>query len=195
MSDDIPVIPEEVPEFTGNLELLDQHISGIRSAGTSLKDSGSAIDTRFGGLSAYYKAPEADQLFATTAPVAAKDYVQGSMRIEHPSARPTPPGARTGGVYFTLHNAGTQADRLVRVASPAADTAELHSMTMDGNVMRMRAVPAIGVPSTTSGPVQPFGVRRMIIGQRGRSVTPWSRASCWIAVMRSWQRSIVDASD
>ncbi|MGJ5827534.1 hypothetical protein [Streptomyces ossamyceticus] len=72
MSDDIPVIPEEVPEFTGNLELLDQHISGIRSAGTSLKDSGSAIDTRFGGLSAYYKAPEADQLFATTAPVAAK---------------------------------------------------------------------------------------------------------------------------
>jgi hypothetical protein len=72
VSDDIPVIPEEVPEFTGNLELLDQHISGIRSAGTSLKDSGSAIDTRFGGLSAYYKAPEADQLFATTAPVAAK---------------------------------------------------------------------------------------------------------------------------
>ncbi|MFF6780349.1 hypothetical protein [Streptomyces sp. NPDC012510] len=72
MSDDIPVIPEEVPEFTGNLELLDQHIAGVRSAGTSLKDSGSAVHTRFGGLSAYYKAPEAEQLFATTAPVAAK---------------------------------------------------------------------------------------------------------------------------
>ncbi|MFF7386872.1 hypothetical protein ACFZAE_00160 [Streptomyces scabiei] len=72
MSDDIPVIPEEVPEFTGNLELLDQHIAGVRSAGTSLKDSGSAIHTRFGGLSAYYKAPEAEALFATTAPVAAK---------------------------------------------------------------------------------------------------------------------------
>ncbi|MDX3839929.1 hypothetical protein ACSCB1_19980 [Streptomyces europaeiscabiei] len=72
MSDDIPVIPEEVPEFTGNLELLDQNIAGVRSAGTSLKDSGSAIHTRFGGLSAYYKAPEAEALFATTAPVAAK---------------------------------------------------------------------------------------------------------------------------
>ncbi|UUU22577.1 CvpA family protein [Streptomyces sp. DSM 40750] len=72
MSDDIPVIPEEVPEFTGNLELLDQHIAGVRSAGTSLKDSGSAIHTRFGGLSAYYKAPEAEALFATTAPVATK---------------------------------------------------------------------------------------------------------------------------
>ncbi|ULR56369.1 hypothetical protein [Streptomyces deccanensis] len=72
MSDDIPVIPEEVPEFTGNLEQLDLGIAGVRSAGTSLKDSGSAIHTRFGGLSAYYKAPEAEALFATTAPVAAK---------------------------------------------------------------------------------------------------------------------------
>ncbi|QYX79671.1 hypothetical protein [Streptomyces akebiae] len=72
MSDDIPVIPEEVPEFTGNLEQLDLSIAGVRSAGTSLKDSGSAIHTRFGGLSAYYKAPEAEALFATTAPVAAK---------------------------------------------------------------------------------------------------------------------------
>ncbi|WP_149829928.1 hypothetical protein [Streptomyces tailanensis] len=72
MSDDIPVIPEEVPEFTGNLEQLDENIAGIRSAGTSLKDSASDIHTRFGGLSAYYKAPEAEQLFATTAPVATK---------------------------------------------------------------------------------------------------------------------------
>ena len=47
MSDDIPVIPEEVPEFTGNLEQLDLGIAGVRSAGTSLKDSGSAIHTRF----------------------------------------------------------------------------------------------------------------------------------------------------
>ncbi|MBD9728841.1 hypothetical protein PV755_34760 [Streptomyces caniscabiei] len=72
MSDDIPVIPEEVPEFTGDLEQLDLGIAGVRSAGTSLKDSGSAIHTRFGGLSAYYKAPEAEALFATTAPVATK---------------------------------------------------------------------------------------------------------------------------
>ncbi|QFQ97852.1 hypothetical protein F9278_18285 [Streptomyces phaeolivaceus] len=72
MSDDIPVIPEEVPEFTGSLEQLDLGIAGVRSAGTSLRDSGSAIHTRFGGLSAYYKAPEAEALFATTAPVAAK---------------------------------------------------------------------------------------------------------------------------
>jgi copper(I)-binding protein len=103
-------------------------------------------------------------LAVAAAPVAAKDYAQGPMRIEHPSARPTPPGARTGGIYFTLHNAGTQADRLVRVASPAADTAELHSMTMDGNVMRMRAVPAIDVPAGARVALGSGGYHVMLIG-------------------------------
>jgi copper(I)-binding protein len=103
-------------------------------------------------------------LTVAAAPLAAKDYVHGSMRIEHPSARPTPPGARTGGVYFTLHNAGTQADRLVRVASPAADTAELHSMTMDGNVMRMRAVTGIDVPAGARVALGSGGYHVMLIG-------------------------------
>ena len=37
--------------------------------------------------------------------------------------------------------------------------------------------PSAGRPSTSFGPVQPFGVRSTIIGQRGRSVTPRSRAA------------------
>ena len=35
-----------------------------------------------------------------------------------------------------------------------------------------RNEPSIGLPSTTFGPVQPLGVRRTIIGQRGRSAEP-----------------------
>ena len=39
-----------------------------------------------------------------------------------------------------------------------------------------------GSPSTSFGPVQPFGVRRTIIGQRGRSARlAVSRALRWIA--------------
>ena len=43
-----------------------------------------------------------------------------------------------------------------------------------------RNVPSVGLPSTTVGPVQPFGERRMIIGQRGRSLKPLLRASRWM---------------
>ena len=39
------------------------------------------------------------------------------------------------------------ADRLVRVVSPAAATTELHAMTMDGNLMKMRPVAGIVIPA------------------------------------------------
>lgn len=77
----------------------------------------------------------------------AHDYTLSALRIGHPSARPTPPGARTGGAYFTIENTGSQDDRLVRVASPAAASVELHSMTMAGNVMKMRALKSLDIPA------------------------------------------------
>jgi copper(I)-binding protein len=86
-------------------------------------------------------------LVIDAAPALAHDYALANLRIEHPYARPTPPGARTGGAYFTIQNAGNAADRLLRVASPVAQSVELHSMTMDGNLMKMRAVPALDVPA------------------------------------------------
>jgi hypothetical protein len=74
-------------------------------------------------------------------------YTLGNLQIAHLYARPTPPGARTGGAYFTVRNNGEKADRLLRVASPAAQSVELHSMTMDGNLMKMRAIPALDIPA------------------------------------------------
>ena len=45
-------------------------------------------------------------------------------------------------------------------------------------------MPVTLTPSTSAGPVQPLGLRRMIIGQRGRrpSQRPL-RADCWISVI------------
>ena len=42
-------------------------------------------------------------------------------------------------------------------------------------------MPSTGLPSTSFGPVQPFGVRSTIIGQRGRLASPApERAVRWI---------------
>ncbi|MFE9993693.1 hypothetical protein [Streptomyces avermitilis] len=71
MSDDQPLDPGEIPEFTGDLEQLEKDVSAIGTDATSLWDAGTQIDTTFRSLSAYYEAPDADRLFATTAPVAA----------------------------------------------------------------------------------------------------------------------------
>ncbi|MFI6944204.1 hypothetical protein ACIBI4_33535 [Streptomyces sp. NPDC050418] len=62
--------PEEIPEFTGNLEQLDKDATAVSLDGTSIAEAASKVDSTFQGLSAYYEAPEAEKLFASTKPVA-----------------------------------------------------------------------------------------------------------------------------
>jgi copper(I)-binding protein len=98
-----------------------------------------------------------------TASATAQSSGRDSLRIEHPYALPTPPGARTGGAYLTIDNRGSEPDRLLRVATPAAGVAEIHSMTMEGNVMRMRAVAAVEIPAHATTALKPGGYHVMLM--------------------------------
>jgi copper(I)-binding protein len=101
-------------------------------------------------------------LFAGAA--AAHDYTLQNLRVDHPFARATPPGAQSGGVYMTIENRGASKDRLVKVASPAAASVELHSMTMDGNVMRMRAVAGLDIAPGATVTLGSAGYHVMLVG-------------------------------
>jgi copper(I)-binding protein len=80
----------------------------------------------------------------------AHDFKQGDLVIDHPYATPSLAGTRNGSVYFKgLRNRGGQADRLIAAKSAVAERVELHQMQMDGQVMRMREVPAIELPART----------------------------------------------
>ncbi|WP_097880877.1 hypothetical protein [Streptomyces sp. st140] len=70
MSDDQPVILEGIPVFTGDLALLDATVKELTKDGGKIATAAGDIHSSFGGLQAFYQAPEADQLFATTKPVA-----------------------------------------------------------------------------------------------------------------------------
>ena len=64
-------------------------------------------------------------------------------------------------------------------ASPrAARSCSGFSRTPASGTWCERHVPSTGTPSTSRGPVQPFGVRRTIIGQRGRVGRRSLRAAC-----------------
>ena len=77
----------------------------------------------------------------------AHDVRAGDLRIDHPYATPTRPGLGTGAVYFRgIRNTGQEGDRLLSASTPAAARVEIHRMQMDGEVMRMRAVPALVLP-------------------------------------------------
>ncbi|MFH8339401.1 hypothetical protein [Streptomyces sp. AM6-12] len=60
------ISPEKIPTFTGDLVRLHQQIISLRQAAQAISEHGGAVHTRFQHLGAFYKAPEAAQLFATT---------------------------------------------------------------------------------------------------------------------------------
>ena len=74
------------------------------------------------------------------APALAADYDVGSMHIAQPWSRATPKGATTGAAYMTITNKGTTPDRVSCVSSDASAQCQIHSMTMEGSVMKMRPV-------------------------------------------------------
>lgn len=86
----------------------------------------------------------------------------GDIAIEQPFARATP--AKVGGVFMTLKNAGGTADKLVKAASPVAESVELHTHVKDGDAMRMRPVEDIPVPAKGQTGLVPGGYHVMLIG-------------------------------
>ena len=93
----------------------------------------------------------------------ARDVKIGAIDVSHPSARATAPGQPTGGGYLTLENKGGD-DRLLSASAGVSGTVELHSMSMDGDVMRMRQVEAIELPAGKTVELKPGGFHIMFVG-------------------------------
>jgi copper(I)-binding protein len=70
----------------------------------------------------------------------AAGYDVGKIHIAEPWARATPKGASTGAGYMAITNNGPAPDRVVCVSSDASAQCQIHSMTMEGGVMKMRPV-------------------------------------------------------
>jgi copper(I)-binding protein len=73
-------------------------------------------------------------------PAQAADVDLGSIHIAQPWARATPKGATAGAAYMTITNNGKTPDRVNCVSSDASGQCQIHSMTMEDGVMKMRPV-------------------------------------------------------
>ena len=102
--------------------------------------------------------------FALSAAVAhAHEYKLGAITIGHPYARATAPGQPAGGGYLSFDNKGA-ADRLLSVSAAVSSSVELHSMSMEGDVMRMRQIDGIDVPANKRVELKPGGLHIMFVG-------------------------------
>ncbi len=103
----------------------------------------------------------------TASAAMAHGYRSGALSIQHPWSRETAVGQAVGGGFLTITNSGDREDRLISGTTPVAAEVQLHTMTMDGGVMRMRQVTGgIVVPTKGSVELKPGGYHIMFMGLR-----------------------------
>ena len=84
-----------------------------------------------------------------------------AVKIDGAWARATVPGQKGTGAFMTL--TAEQPLRLVAVSSPVAGVSEIHEMKMEGDVMRMRALPALELPAGKAVALRPGGHHLMLM--------------------------------
>ncbi|MEQ1589419.1 MAG: copper chaperone PCu(A)C [Gallionella sp.] len=85
-----------------------------------------------------------------------------NVQVDNAWAKATLPGQSTGLVNLTLTSKPTAT--LIGATSPACKSVELHSMTHDNGMMKMREVKAIKLPAGEPIDLEKAGFHLMLIG-------------------------------
>ena len=103
--------------------------------------------------------------FALLSTAFAHNYTAGALHIEHPWSRVVPKGADVAVGYLEIENTGTAPDRLIGGSSDIADHVEIHEMTMEGGIMKMRPLAGgLEIAPGKNVKLEPGGNHLMFLG-------------------------------
>jgi copper(I)-binding protein len=95
----------------------------------------------------------------------AHEFKVGDLEIVHPWAPVPLKGADVTGGYVKIINHGTTPDRLLKVSVEFAKTAQIHSMKMDGDVMKMEEMKdGLEIPAGATVELKPKSFHIMFMG-------------------------------
>ncbi|MEL7048701.1 MAG: copper chaperone PCu(A)C [Pseudomonadota bacterium] len=97
--------------------------------------------------------------------VKAHDYKVGSIKIDHPWTRVTPPGVKVGAGYMTIENTGDTADKLIGGSFSLAKKLEMHTTEVTDGIARMREISGgLEIAPGATVTFQPGGKHLMFMG-------------------------------
>jgi copper(I)-binding protein len=96
----------------------------------------------------------------------AREALSDGIRIQHARIRATSAGAVTSAAYFDITNSSAETQRLIGASTTVAERVEIHTMSMDGGVMRMRSIGAIDIAPGATVELRPGGLHLMLIALR-----------------------------
>ena len=124
--------------------------------------------------------------------VACSDGAQGpSLTIENIWAPQSPAAEGTGAVYMTLKNSGNEADTLVKIAAKVSAAAEIHEMSMENQVMKMRPIPGqrLEIPARGTVELKPEGLHIMLIGLK-QQLKPGDKIDLTLTFEKSGEKTV-----
>lgn len=83
------------------------------------------------------------------------------LTVKDAWVRATVPQQKATGAFMQI--TAPRAARLVEASSPVAGVTEIHEMTMDKDIMRMRAIPGIDLPAGKTVELKPGGYHVMLM--------------------------------
>lgn len=95
-------------------------------------------------------------------------FAQASLTVSDPWMRQPMAAAQQTGAFLVIENRTTEKRQLVSASSPVADKVELHTMSMDGGMMKMTQVKAIDVPANGRAELRPGSFHIMLFGLKSR---------------------------
>jgi len=91
---------------------------------------------------------------------------QAQVTVKDAWVRATVPQQKATGAFMQLQSA--QDAKLLSAQSPVAGVVEVHEMSMDGGVMKMRAVPSLALPAGQAVDLKPGGYHVMLMDLKGQ---------------------------
>ena len=87
---------------------------------------------------------------------------QAGVEITGAWARATAPGQTVGAAFMTLNSSDNAS--LESASSPVAKSVQIHRMSMDNGVMKMRMLDSLPLPAGKSVKLDPDGLHLMLLG-------------------------------
>ena len=84
-----------------------------------------------------------------------------TVEVKDSWARATVPGQKATGAFMKL--TAKDGTKLVSASSPVAGVTEVHEMKMEGDVMKMRAIPGLELPAGKTVELKPGGYHVMLM--------------------------------
>lgn len=85
------------------------------------------------------------------------------LKYDEPYARATPPNAVNSAIFMTIENHMNVERSLVSASTTAAEKAELHTVEMKGDLMKMRQIDRITLPAHGEVTLKPGGYHIMLL--------------------------------